>query len=235
MISVSTAISLESNPSEELFANEGRPYLMVMIGKSFRGKSYMLRYILTHHLASGKLKFGMVFTNTPFTGDYNFLPKDIVRDGYDETILAQYIGNLRRIRETNGYVEPNFIVFDDLVGVLDNQTKFFSNWITTFRHTNTYVYIAVQYLTGRNSISPVMREQTDYAIIFKSRTQQTLDALYNSYGGMFPSVTAFNKYLQSATHGKYIAVLYSEHEDDIGENYKAISAPDDYQKIKFEF
>ena len=113
---------------DELFdAEEQKGQLMIMVGKSKKGKSYFLRYLLTDRLSSGKLKWGLVFTKTKFNGDYKFLPDKRVTQGYNENTLLKYVDNLKNIKEDNGTIEPNFIVFDDLVGVLANSTNDFIN------------------------------------------------------------------------------------------------------------
>src|SRR4051812_10236212 len=107
---------------DKLFDNDGYGALYVCVGKSLKGKSYLVRYLLTEKLLHGKLRYGLVFTRTPFTGDFDFLPKTRVIEGYKESILRKYINNLRTIKEKEGNVPPNFLVFDDLVGVLNNQS-----------------------------------------------------------------------------------------------------------------
>jgi hypothetical protein len=211
--------------------------LFVLVGKSFKGKSYMMRYILSDWLRTGKVKFGLVFCKTTFNNDFtSFLPKDKVIEGYDEEILKKYVDNLKNIIKEKGSVPPSFLVFDDLVGVLNNQSDWFNNFMSTFRHYNINIFIAAQYLTGKKAISTLTREQTNFAIMFNSRTRRTLENLYESYGGLFPSLEEFKTYFIDGTKQQpYVAMLYSEHIDELEDNYNFIKAPAEYQKIKFEF
>jgi hypothetical protein len=156
-------------------------------------------------------------------------------EGYNEDILRKYIDNLRQICEKKGSIEPNFLVFDDLSGVLNNSTDWMTNFFSTFRHTNTNVMICNQYLTGRNAISPLMREQTNYCIMFQSRTRRTLENLYESYGGLFDTLKEFKEFFLNATIEKYSAMLYSERIDFLEDNYQTIMAPADYPKMQFKF
>jgi hypothetical protein len=89
-------------------------------------------------------------------------------------------------------------------------------------------------LPGKNAVSPIMREQTNFAIIFKTRTRRTLENLYESYGGLFPKLRDFSEHLDRATHQKYTAMLYSEAIVE-GQNYISIQAPKDYPRLTFKF
>lgn len=218
-----------------LFDNGGRAMVCILVGKSFRGKSHLLRYLITDRMLSGKLKFGLVFTGTRYNSDYDFLPSDKIFEGYNEDVLKKYVDNLKAIKKQKGEVPPNFIIFDDLVGMLNNQTDFFMNFITTARHLNTNIFICVQYLTGKKAISTTMRAQTTHAIMFKPRMKNTIENLYNSFGGMFESVQDFKKHFLETTKEQYCAMLYRESEDDMNKNYICIKAPADYPKINFKF
>ena len=80
-----------------------------------------------------------------------------------------------------------------------------------------------------------MREQTNFAIMFRSRARRTLENLYESYGGLFDTVDDFKQHFFNATKVKYSAMLYSEDIDDVDENYITIQAPAEVPKIKFKF
>ena len=210
--------------------------LFVLVGKSFRGKSYLMRYILTDWLNREKVAFGLVFCKTTFNNDFtSFLPKDKVIEGYDEKILQRYVENIKNIIKENGSIPHSFLIFDDLTGVLNNGTDWFNNFIATFRHYNISIFISAQYLTGKKAISTIMREQTNYCIMFQSRTRRTLENLYESYGGLFSTFDQFKDHFLRATHEQYTALLYSEHIDELEDNYISIRAPKDFPKIKFDF
>jgi hypothetical protein len=225
---------MENKTTDELFGNNGEPLFVVLVGKSMKGKSYMMRYLIQYKFRKGDYKFGLVFTKTNFNGDWNFIPQKAIKEGYNEEILMKYIDNLKAIKEKEGSIEPNFIIFDDLIGVLNNQTEWFVNFCGTVRHFNTSVFIAVQYLTGRNAISPIMREQTTHAILFNSRTRNTLDNLYQSYGGLFPSFNEFKDYFLKTTDEKYTAMLYKEDIDELENNYIPIKSPE-FKVIPLDF
>ena len=220
---------------DNLFESKnGLSQLFIFIGRSGRGKSHLVKYILTDRLSRNKWNFGLVFTQSKYNRDFDFLPDDKVIP-YDEEVLKKYVNNLKRIKEKNGKVPESFIVMDDLQGMLNNQTNFMINFLSTYRHINVNLLICVQYLGSRNAISPQVREQVSHAIIFQSRTKRTLDNLYESFCGLFDSFEQFKQYFLNSTKEKYSAMLYSEHIDELEDNYKIIKAPKDFPKIKFDF
>ena len=224
-----------SSNIDRLFDNDGKPIFVIAIGKSMKGKSHFIRYLLTDRFLKGKLKFGLVFSKTKFNEDYSMFPDKSRKEGYNENILIKYVDNLKKIREKEGKVPPNVIIFDDLIGVLSNGTAFFTNFISTCRHFNTSIIIAVQYLSAKGSITPLMREQTSHCIMFNSRTLRTLENLFNSFGGLFDSYYEFKEYFMHATKEPYTAMLYLESIDDIDKNYITIQAPKDFKKIKLDY
>lgn len=220
---------------DKLFDNEGKPIFVVVIGRSMLGKSHLVRYLLTDRFTKGKLKFGLVFSKTKFNNDYDIFPDKSRKEGYNEDILIKYMNNLKKIREKNGVVPPNVIIFDDLAGILANSTDYFTNFIATCRHFNTSIFICVQYLTGRNAITPLMREQASHCIMFKSRTRRTLENLYDSFCGLFQNYDDFKDYFMNATTEKYTAMLYLQAIDELDDNYITIQAPKDYKQIKIDY
>ena len=205
--------------------------LTVLTGKSERGKTHFLKWLLLERITAehSPFRFGLAFVRTKYRHVYNFLPDDKVFQSYDEEILRKYISNLESIFEEKKAVEPNFVIFDDLIGILNNRTPWFENWIGTFRQLNTHIYIAVQYLTGKNAISPIMREQTNFAIIFNTKNTRSLINLYENYGQLFEKQKEFKQYLFDNTDrskvGPYVCIVYIEREDDLENNYLPMRAP----------
>lgn len=212
--------------------------LFVFVGKSERGKTHFIRWLVQDQMTRPHkpLKFGLVFVKTKFKHSYSFVPDDRVIQGYDEEILRKYVENLEAIYEEEGSLPPNFIIFDDLVGILNNQTQWFINFISTYRHFNISIFIAVQYLTGRHAVSPIMREQTTFAIMFNSKTHRTIQNLWEAFGQLFETVKEFREYLFSNTEpktvGPYVCLVYKEAEDEVEKNYIPMRAPARVPKLK---
>lgn len=205
--------------------------LIVFVGKSERGKTHFLKWLILEQMQRKEkpLTAGLVFVKTKFKHSYDFVPENRIIKGYNEDVLRQFVQNLEAMYSDQGYLDPTFIVFDDLVGILGSQTPWFNNFMGTYRHYNIHVFIAVQYLTGRNAISPIMREQTTFAILFNSKTFNTLKNLYENYGQLFPRMRDFQQYFYDNTEpskvGKYVAIVYKEAEDEIEQNYIPMRAP----------
>ena len=215
--------------------------LFVFVGKSERGKTHFIKWLLMDQLTRemNPLKWGIVFVRTKYRQAYKFVPDDKVYQGYDEQILKLYVRNLEAIYEEQGYIEPSFIVFDDLVGILNNRGQWFNNFIATFRQLNIHIFIAVQYLTGIHAVSPIMREQTNCAIMFNSKTTNTVKNLYENYGQLFETRKEFQQYLFENTEpskvGPYVCIVYFEKEDRLEENYIPMRAPAQLPKMKLQF
>jgi len=205
--------------------------LFVLVGKSERGKTHFLKWLMMDQMfrAKNPVKTGIAFVGTKFKGSYGFLPQDRVFEGYNPAILKQYISNLKKEFEEKGKLEPSFLICDDLLGILNNDESWFNNFMGTFRQYNITMYVAVQYLTGRHAISPTMREQTSYCIMFNSKTNKTIGHLYENYGQLFPSKQDFQDYYWDNTEpskvGPYVCIVYKESEDRLEENYIPMRAP----------
>ena len=218
-------MEIKNNRNTSIFDNPtGKSQLFLLVGKSERGKSHFAKFLYDRFLHAG-WKFGITFTATKYTDAYNFLPKNTVYEGYHDTMLKAWVNRLKQEMKKRGKLPPSFVYFDDLVGILTSNSKFFKNFITTFRHLNINVIIAVQYLVG---VSTTVRAQTNYCLMYNEKRFQALDILYENFGGMFPTKEEFVKYLWKHTDGeknKYVGVLFIEREDKLDNNYVLIKAP----------
>lgn len=214
---------------------KGAGQLFVLVGKSERGKTHFLRWLLYSMCLMKKdpFQFGLIMVRTKFKNSFKFhwaTEKHVrIYEGFRKDILQTYVENLKKRYEKNGYLEPSFLVFDDLVGILNSMDQWMQNFFGTYRHYNITIFIAVQYLTGRNSISPIMREQTSYCIMFNSKVQRTMLNLWENYGQMMPKKDFF-AHLSNATDPelvgtKHACVVYAEHIDKLEQNYMSWLAP----------
>jgi len=214
---------------------KGAGQLFVLVGKSERGKTHFLRWLLYSMCLMKKdpFQFGLIMVRTKFKNSYRFhwaTEKHVrIYEGFKKDVLQKYVENLKQRFEQNGYLEPSFLVFDDLVGILNSMDQWMQNFFGTYRHYNITIFIAVQYLTGRNSISPIMREQTSYCIMFNSKVQRTMLNLWENYGQMMPKKEFF-AHLSNATDPdivgtKHACVVYAEHIDKLEQNYMSWLAP----------
>lgn len=214
-----------SNPNLDLSKNA----CLLFVGKCNKGKTNGIKFLLQKHSLDNfkgcaKYQFGIVFTRTKFNHDYDFLPDEYVIEGYDQEILARYLQGLEDEISKGKKTPKNFVVFDDLIGLLSKNDPFLTNFLATSRHTNTHIYLATQHLkTGANT---TLREVCTHGIIFNSKTFNTTQSLYECFGGLFANVKKFRKCLQETTKEPYSAMLYITDIEDINKNYLSWKAPD---------
>src|SRR5690606_10783903 len=184
----------KNNRNTQIFDNPtGKSQLYLLVGKSERGKSHFAKFLLYDRFLHAGWKFGISFIATKYTDAYNFLPKNTIYQGYHDKVLKAWVQGLQILLKKYGKLPQSFVYFDDLVGVLTSNSKFFKNFITTFRHLNINVIICVQYLVA--GISTTVRAQINYCLMYNEKNNHTLDILYKNFGGLFPSRDEFIKYL----------------------------------------
>lgn len=160
------------------------PNMFLFAGKVKSGKSYALRYVVQEIIKQKKFKFGWVFCKTAFNGSYDWM-KPNVTTGYSERVLMKHMGILRRKREEVGRnMPPNFIIFDDLIGELNPNNQIFNNLITTFRHYNTSIFLATQFIKG-NITKPTFREQVRYVFCWPNGGVTNDKNLFDSFASSF--------------------------------------------------
>jgi hypothetical protein len=212
------------------------PACILLVGKPKRGKTNSIRFIIQKHSldkfkGSAKFQMGIVFTRTKFNQDYSFLPDETVFNGYDEDILRKYLETLENHISEGNEAPANFVIFDDLIGLLSKNDPFLTNFLGTHRHTNTTIFLATQHL--KTGASTTLREVCTHAIIFNSKTWNTITSLYENFGTLFPKLEQFKHTMQDITKEQYTAMLYLSDEDNIANNYLQFKCPDtsdwDYQ------
>ena len=172
----------------ELFEyKDGITCFYLFVGRSGSGKSVLMKCLLANGCQEEKWAFGLCFVSTKFKYDFKWMPNKAVVEGYNEAILERYVGKLRAMYNKDGRLPRSFLIFEDCQGLLDNTSKFFTNFMATFRHLNSDIFITAQYISGQRGISPIIREQVTHAIMFRSGTERTLRHLYEAFGGEFES------------------------------------------------
>lgn len=207
------------------------PRILICVGRKYSGKSNTIKNFI-YDLAINKkiLKFGVVFTRTKFDDDYDYVPDNYVVQGFDATVFSRLLENLEKIKKDNGKIPPNFIIFDDLVGVLKDN-EIFINFICNHRHYNTYVFLAAQYLN--RGVSTTLRECVNYAIMYNSKTKRTLVAFFENFGLFFEKQKEFNDFFQAVTKEPFTALLYKAFELEKEDSYARFKSKD-MSKVKFK-
>ena len=197
---------------------------IINLGKTNSGKSNNTKYlILKYSTDIPEFQFGIVFCGTKFNHGYSYLPDEYVFDGYQEDVLRNYMQNLRKWREKNNKPPPkNFVIFDDLVGVLDTKDKYLTHLHTLGRHTSTFFIHNIQYI---KAINPTIRENVELVYMYRSKTKNTIEALYENFGQTFDRYNDFKNFFLNSLD-KFQALLYIQNEDDDDKNYQIYKAPD---------
>lgn len=200
------------------------PSLIMSIGKSKRGKSYLTRYLITYFsVVKPVFKGGIIFCATKeLNDDWKQFPEKSIITGYTDDKLRAWTDRLKE-RHEQGKRVPTFIVFDDLLGVLQ-KSKYFDHFMSIFRHYHVTVFLNNQYLASAAS-STLSREQTNYLFAFKSETTRTNKCLYEWFGQLFETYEEFKQVFRERTKEPHAAMLYIEDQEDKDKNYYSFRAP----------
>lgn len=222
------------------------PSLLVIAGKSKRGKSYLIQYVVTVLGTQKKIKFGLVFCRTKFNCGYDYFPDNKIIEGFKEDLLVKYLEKLKKYGEDHPITEkqkeqgiktnipPSIIIFDDIIGQINMNSNIFTNFLSSYRHYNISIIIATQFI---NKISTLFREQADIAIMFEQNTRRSIESLYESYGQEFDNYNSFKNFLKQNTSQPYQCCIFCEDPpEEFGDSkYFNYIAPANYKKVKFNF
>jgi hypothetical protein len=233
--------SASSNLSDvEVFDEKGnfipplQPLIINAVGKCATGKTYFIRSLIYYYIKQKYFKFGLVFTRTKFNGDFDFMPEEHIKEEYDEQFLKQYLSKLRRYKETKGFVPPNFLILDDMLGQCSVYSNFWTSLISTHRHYNLTLIISSQSITSKLT-STLLRECVNISVMFRSVFKNTIVALYECYGQQFEDYNEFlNVYLQ-VTGKKYHCLMFLNDKESKEKAYYSYIAPPNVPEFKIKF
>ena len=217
---------------KKLPVNWKDPQIVVSIGRPKKGKSNSTKYfILKNALERDIYKFGICFTKTKFNNDYNYLPEEYVYQGWDEETLQKYLNGLENMEKR----PRNFVIFEDLVSVIDRNNPTLANFISTHRHYNSDIYINSQYLYSTVN-TPLFRECTSICLMFSTKMKKSIKGLYETYGQYFENENHFKDHLFNTTKEKYTAMVYLQEIDNLEDNYLKLLCPNmDKYKLKLDY
>ena len=212
-----------------------KPQVVVCVGRPRMGKSNCVKYFLLKNMINKDVfKFGIVFTRTKFNKDYDYIPEQYIYTEYTPELLKQYMDGLEKLKNETGKIPPNFVIFDDQQGLLNRNDPVLTNYVSSHRHYSSSLFFNFQYLFGA---SPLLRECTTIAILFRSQGHRTLNGLFENFGMLFDDFNEFKEYFLKNTKKKYTAVMYLQKIHKKEKNYKQFKAPDmsDYSDFKLEY
>lgn len=178
-------------------------------GKRGTGKSIWIKWFL--HAYKDVFPWGWVFTKTKNNNFYqSFIPESKVLGPYNAF-------NLNRIMERqkdmialylrDGKTQPHaFVIWDD---ALDNDLKYdndLHSYYFNSRHFMTMNLMSAQYVTGT---PPPVRQNTDYAIIFKNENKKALDLLCEDFS-CNQDVKGFEFMLQKTTVDRFFLLVNND-------------------------
>ena len=228
----------EQSPLTQLLQFDKPGNVILLAGRQGSGKTNAVRWSLFKHTVDLKIyEVVLVFTQTKFDGEYDFLPDDMVVEGYNEGVLRSFLQVLSsKIDKEKGISAPrNAIVFDDLIGLLSKQDPFLVNFFGTLRHFGTDVYLPVQHInTGSSTI---LRNITTHSILFNSKQMNTIKSMFENFGLLFEKIDDFKELFFDITSQPFTAMLYVYDIDNRDDNYLEVVFPDmtEFNNIKLEF
>lgn len=179
------------------------PGLIIIAGLQGSGKSWLIKYLMREN--KSKFDWGIVFTNTGFLdGNFDYIDKKFVHSRYNHQALLS-LKNIQEKLISEGKKPSAFVLFDDALYGKQWRDEEFLNLLTQLRHYNITCILSCQY---PNAIPPVIRTNAFQVIMFNMASKIAIKALYESYGQMFESESAFKKYLFEHT-GNHCFVLYN--------------------------
>ena len=225
--------------SDQFELKTDRAYIYLIVGKPGSGKTHCLKSIMLDYARQKHFKFGICFTQNTMTSDLDFLPKKAIDDDFSDQKLEAYMKRLMTVRENNKSqaLPPSFIIFEDMIG--SNKLNLYSNTMNKFlilhRHLNISVFFLSQYLGGKSGSSTLLREVTNYAVLFNTKFANSKEFLWKSCGGLFAKAQDFYSLLDDATSEKHRSLLYDASQDTITDSYKYFKAPADIPEFKLVF
>jgi hypothetical protein len=203
------------------------PMSAIVVGAPKQGKSHLIRYILSQ-LNSKKdtyqhINYMLLFTKTKFTGAYNdIVPKEWQYNNYNENAIKKLM-SIQESYHNKGYkCPPALILFDDCLSKKDFQKQSFLDLLCNYRHYNISIIISAQYLLG--NISTTNRECISQAFIFKLKSYNSLNGVYNSWFTSMANVNNLREYM--TTHlVKPFRFIYVDNDSSEPVNYCVAIAP----------
>jgi hypothetical protein len=212
-----------------------KPSIFLFIGKPASGKSHLIKSMFFDFQKAKHFKFILAFVRTKFNNDYSYLPDEYVIDEYSDDKVLNHVEKLREYRKKSGkQCPPNAIIFDDLLGTIDWYNDRMTNWLCSYRHTNTSIFLTAQYLLSKSTATS-LREMVNYAFLYNSKQKNSLKGYYEAFGQLYDSYDEFVAKFQSITKQKYHCMVYNANEDEIEKNYIDFCAPEKIPEFKLKY
>lgn len=163
------------------------PAIFMLAAAPGSGKSYAIRWLVYELWRRKAFDYGIVFCPTMHNGAYDFMPKNVYpmfnTYRYREDKDQPYEYRNRELDAMIQHQENNrkaraFLIFDDCLGSVPWSSKQITSLISTYRHLRVTIFIAAQYT---NTIPPIIRECSKYAIVFNQFQKRSIEAIHQSF------------------------------------------------------
>ena len=191
------------------------PNVFLLNGRARSGKTYLLKF-LVHYL---KDRFNRIILFSPSAGRnqaYNWLSKKYQYQATHE--LDKQIANIKKNKKEILKTNKNhqlLIILDDCLGLSTFSKGSLVNLFTTFRHDQISIILTSQFL---NKVPPVIRANSAYIFLFKTRLKQEIEAVYKNFLTDLENVKKAEEFINKMTSRDYEWLLIQQFEDN--ERYK---------------
>jgi len=114
------------------------PFIISIYSKPASGKSHLMKYILCHMRAEGKIHILSVFTSTKKND--NMVDTKYVMQ-YSERLLAQFWKKAEAISHRGKNI---LLVFDDCIGLVNWKAPIVEEVFSNHRHNHVSILVATQ-------------------------------------------------------------------------------------------
>jgi hypothetical protein len=201
-------------------------HIFLIAGKPESGKTFLLRFLLSQLFNKHALAFGIMFSPMEryATDKLGILPDNCIIEGLTTNKILWYHNELKQKKKRNNdYIPPNFILFDDVLGIIDMTSKKILNFFSTFRHTNTYIFFLAQFTS--KGLGRYLPSYTGHMFSFGYDDQGALESIYNSFGQEFTR-GEFNEFMNVNTKERYTCVAMIARHPKYGKVWFRFKAPD---------
>jgi hypothetical protein len=199
-LSVGWSRDLLSGEWKEIYLSL-KPTTFYFVGDSGSGKTTDLLAHLRAYADVGYYKFGICFSPSAHaSGHMSCLPQSEIHYP-DLELLTEHIEGVMALAEHYrielGKPPPaNYIILDDCTNLLGNNKNVndtLRNFMTTYRHYGSSMYILTHDDTG--GAAPIFRKASRAVHAHQVSSQDTIQAMFKSYGLYLPkSLQAFKDY-----------------------------------------
>lgn len=198
-------------------------FILNIFGMCGSGKSHTLKYIIHDAAKNNKFDHLLLFTNTSFNDQYDYIPHQYIHSAYDEEIIKNYM-ELQRKCVLDGVKSRGIIIYDDCLGISHFGSKAMQILMSQYRQFNISLIICSQ------SVSKIpldIRNLSQYAIIFRFEAEVVIKSCFESFGVLFNNWKEFKEFFMKATCQKYRFLYYDRNKSTEGKEvaYKSLKCP----------